>query len=46
MRDNPIETISQDGFTGKIYQDDCQCDTPRDWDNLGKMLCFHSRYTH
>jgi hypothetical protein len=45
MRDNPIETISQDGFTGKIYQDDCQFDTPRDWDNLGKMICWHKGYT-
>lgn len=27
----------------KIYQDEC-IDSPRDWDNLGAMICFHSRY--
>jgi len=44
MRD-AYETIEKEGFVGKIYQDDCDCDTPRDWDNLGKMICWHSRYT-
>jgi hypothetical protein len=39
------ETIEREGFTGKIFQDDCDFDTPRDWDNLGKMICWHSRYT-
>lgn len=26
-----------------IYDEDCQ--SPRDWDNLGKMICWHSRYS-
>ena len=39
------EIIEQVGFIGKIYQDDCDFDTPRDWDNLGKMICWHNRYT-
>ena len=38
------ETIEREGFTGKIFQDDCDFDTPRDWDNLGKMICWHNRY--
>lgn len=31
------------GYTIKIYQDD-NTDSPRDWSNLGKMICFHRRY--
>lgn len=27
----------------KIYRDDCP-DDPRDWDNLGTMVCWHRRY--
>ncbi len=27
----------------KIYQDD-NTDSPRSWDNLGTMICFHRRY--
>ena len=38
------ETIEQDGFIGKIFQDEGGFDTPRDWDNLGKMICWHNRY--
>lgn len=29
--------------TLKIYQD-TDTDSPRDWDNLGRMVCFHRRY--
>lgn len=28
-----------------IIQDDDPIDSPRDWDNLGTMICFHRRYT-
>ena len=31
------------GKTIKISQD--QAESPRDWDNLTKMVCFHSNYT-
>jgi len=31
-------------YTIKIEQDDIS-DSPRDWDNLGTMVCFHSRYS-
>ena len=27
----------------KVFQDEYP-DSPRDWDNLGKMVCFHRRY--
>jgi hypothetical protein len=43
MRES-YETIEREGFVGNIYQDELG-DTPRDWDNLGKMICWHSRYT-
>jgi len=31
------------GFTITIEQDDL-CEGPREWDNLGTMICFHRRY--
>lgn len=31
------------GFTIKIYQDESPCD-PREWDNLGTMVCWHRNY--
>ena len=35
-------------FTGKKYTlkivDDSSSESPRDWDNMTKMVCFHSRY--
>lgn len=42
--DTAIETIElSDNRTLKIYQDD-NPESPREWDNLGTMVCFHSRY--
>jgi hypothetical protein len=32
------------GYTIKIWSDS-DSESPRDWDNLGTMLCFHGRYT-
>jgi hypothetical protein len=32
-----------DNFTIKINQDDSG-ESPRNWDNLGKMVCFHGKY--
>jgi len=43
MRES-YETIEREGFVGNIYQDEGGFDTPRDWDNLGKMICWHNRY--
>ncbi len=37
------ETIEYRGQVIKIYQDE-DAESPRDWDNLGTMVCFHSRY--
>ena len=41
---NPIETKEHEKATIKIYTDDDPHEGPRDWDNLGTMLCFHGRY--
>jgi len=32
-----------DDFAIKIHYEDCPA-SPRNWDNLGKMVCFHKRY--
>lgn len=41
--DNLIETIEYKGYNINIYPDD-NPDSPRNWDNLGIMVCFHKRY--
>jgi hypothetical protein len=33
-----------EGFNIKIEQDCYHEDGPREWDNLGEMVCFHNRY--
>jgi hypothetical protein len=33
----------KNGNTLEIYQD-MSGESPREWDNLGKMICFHKRY--
>jgi len=38
-----VETIEYKGYTIKIYPDEMAAD-PREWENLGKMVCFHGRY--
>lgn len=40
----PIHEERYRGYTIKIMPDE-NPDSPRDWDNLGKMVCFHRRYT-
>ena len=40
-----IETIDYKGFKIKIYLDTDVHESPRDWENLGTMVCFHKRYT-
>ncbi len=39
-----IYTEKRHGLTIKIYQDD-NAVSPREWDNLGTMVCFHRHYT-
>ena len=38
-----IERFDYKGFVVKIYADD-DLESPRKWDNLGTMVCFHGRY--
>jgi len=38
-----IEEIDYKGYSIKIYYDDL-VESPREWDNLGEMICFHKRY--
>lgn len=41
----PVETIEYDkGLVGKIFFDDDPPNPRKEWDNLGKMVCWHSRY--
>ncbi len=40
----PIHEEEYRGLTIKIYPDDTSDEGPRDWDNLGTMVCFHKRY--
>ena len=37
------ETITYKNYTIKISQDEYPND-PREWDNLGTMICFHNKY--
>jgi hypothetical protein len=39
----PVLTKNNGDFTIKIYQDDTP-ESPREWDNLGIMVCFHKQY--
>lgn len=40
-----VETIECRGREIKIYQDDNPMNPRVDFDNMGKMVCWHSRYT-
>ena len=40
----PIHEEKYRWLTIKIYQDDDPCEGPREWDNFGKIICFHPRY--
>lgn len=42
-KENPAETVKYRDYKIEIYRDD-NVENPRDWDNLGKMVCWHSRY--
>jgi len=39
-----IETIKYKGQAIEIHQDENPFDVRKEFDNLGKMLCFHDRY--
>jgi len=38
------ETIEYRGYQIEVIQDNDVCESPRDWDNLGTMVCFHRGY--
>ena len=38
-----VDTIENGKYFAQIVTDDSS-DSPRDWDNLGTMVCFHNRY--
>jgi len=40
-----IKTIEHKGYKINIYPDDTINESPREWDNLGVMVCFHGRHT-
>lgn len=39
-----MDPVNYKGYTIKIVQDS-DPESPREWDNLGVMVCFHGRYT-
>lgn len=39
----PIRTVKHEDHTIKVYLDDI-AESPREWDNLGTMICFHRSY--
>jgi hypothetical protein len=43
--DNPIETIDYKGFEIRIFYDTFLDESPREWSNIGKMVCWSSRHT-
>ena len=41
--EQPFHSEEYKGYTINIYPDD-QPESPREWDNLGIMVCWHNRY--
>lgn len=39
-----FDTVSKGSYCAKILPDDDPGESPRDWDNLGTMVCWHNRY--
>jgi len=42
--DKPVEVIEKDGRRAEIFYDDCAEDPRHVFDELGVMVCMHSRY--
>ena len=38
-----LDTFSYNGYTVEIHADECH-ESPREWDNLSQIVCFHNRY--
>lgn len=43
-RKDAIDTVSKGAYVGLIIPDDDPGESPRDWDNLGTMVCWHRNY--
>ena len=43
MRDKPVDTIEYKGKHIDVYYDE-NTESPREWENMGTMLCSHRRY--
>jgi len=44
MCEKPIEEIEYKGYVINIYVDDMDAESPREWEPISKMICFHGRY--
>lgn len=44
MGSRALETLTHEGFTVRIYPDDTPSNPREEWDNAGKMVCWHRRY--
>jgi hypothetical protein len=44
MRKDAYETVESGRYYAEIVIDTDPGESPRDWDNLGTMVCFHNRY--
>lgn len=42
--ENPIAEKTVNTYTIKIYQDGDSMNPRQEWENFGKMICFHKRY--
>ena len=42
--ESAVKEITYKGFTVKIYQDECPENPIKEWDILGKFICWHRRY--
>lgn len=42
--DESLRTVKIRGIEINIYQDSYDVESPRDWDNLGTIVCWHTRY--
>lgn len=40
----PVKVEEYRGYTIKVYPDEDRLDPREEWDNLGTMVCFHSRH--
>jgi hypothetical protein len=44
MSKDKISTVTYKGYKINVHPD-YDCESPREWDKISKMVCFHRRYT-